>query len=327
MYVSNLPFKLDTQNESEILLQMHILEESRIAGPGSSKKDILDVLWTIDDLNPLLPPEVSQDRVKSLVEKMKTANQILEIQGPDGSQPRYISRTAETIRLLGHTYEYWHQGRPGIDALRWIPERKMIPSRNISYSNFISRILNGVSVDSGRREDFVDAVVQVLNGMSELLGKGDKLKAGYSEFQYRATESALKSYFESNSNASEVLTAGVGSGKTIGFILPVLILSRFDELQGNSAVRLILYPRTALANDQFDTIQQYAEAANLQPSAAHSEMKYKDAHPSVAVGVRTVHSTPPRPRIVVSTMETLKRRLQNPDFVKNVMPTSQTCRH
>ena len=318
--MSNLPFKLDTQNESEILLQMHILEESRIAGPGSSKKDILDVLWTIGDLKPLLPPEVSQDKVKSLVEKMKTTNQILEIQGSDGSQPRYISRTAETIRLLGHTYEYWHQGRPGIDALRWIPERKMIPSRNISYSDFISRILNGVSVDSGRREDFVDAVVQVLNGMSELLGKGYKSKAGYSEFQYRATESALKSYFESNSNASEVLTAGVGSGKTIGFILPVLILSRFDELQGNSAVRLILYPRTALANDQFDTIQQYAEAANLQPSAAHSEMRYKDAHPSVAVGVRTVHSTPPRPRIVVSTMETLKRRLQNPDFVKNVMP-------
>jgi hypothetical protein len=318
--VSNHPFKLDTAYESEILLQVHILEESRIAGPGSSKKDICDILWSLTDLQPLLPTNISLEDVKTVIGKMKLVNEILEISGEDDSESKYITRTAETIRLLGHTYEYWHQGRPGIDALRWIPERKMIPSRKINHGTFISRLCDEVTVLPEQLEDFEEAVNQVLNGIAELLGGGDKSKAGFSEFQYRATESALKSYFEPNSHASEVLTAGVGSGKTIGFILPVLILSRFDELCGISAIRLILYPRTALANDQFDTIQQYAEVANLQASAAHSEMKYNDAHPSVAQGVKNVHSSPPRPRIIVSTMETLKRRLQNPDFVQNVMP-------
>ena len=24
----------------------------------------------------------------------------------------------ETLRLVGHTYEYWNRGRPGVDAVR-----------------------------------------------------------------------------------------------------------------------------------------------------------------------------------------------------------------
>jgi len=318
--MANRPFKLDNEFESKILFRIHVLEESRIAGPGSAKKDIRDVLWNLKDLQPYLSPEVSIEHVKAVIGKMKSVNEILEISGTQDAESRYITRTAETIRLLGHTYEYWHQGRPGIDALRWIPERKMIPSRSINVGEFISRLCEEITVLSTQLEDFELAIQQVLHGIAELLGNGDKSKAGFSEFQYRATKSALKSYFESNSQASEVLTAGVGSGKTIGFILPVLILSRFDELCSKPGIRLILYPRTALANDQFDTIQQYAEAADLQLSAAHSEMNYRKTHSSVSKGVREVHSTPPRPRIVVSTMETLKRRLQNPDFVKNVMP-------
>ena len=73
--MSNQPFKLDTASESEILLQVHILEESRIAGPGSSKKDICDILWNLTDLQPLLPTNISLEDVKTVIGKMKLVNE------------------------------------------------------------------------------------------------------------------------------------------------------------------------------------------------------------------------------------------------------------
>ena len=134
----------------------------------------------------------------------------------------------------------------------------------------------------------------VIDGMAELLGGGDPTKAGFSEFQYRAT-CLLLAHFGNEEQGAEVLSAGVGSGKTIGFMFPILILSRFEELRGIHVSRLVLYPRTALANDQYDTVVKYVEASNLQPSAGHSEMRYNQTHPSTARGIRAVHETAPRP--------------------------------
>ena len=321
--MANLPFVLGSKTEAEILLQIHKHEESLLAGPGSNKKDIHHVLWCVHDVMPLMPDGVDESLVLNVISTMIERNEIMVVPSGENDPLRYITRTAETIRLLGHTYEYWHQGRPGIDALRWIPERKKIPVRNLSHTDFKGRLLAEIIVPEEAQEDFDIAVEDVIDGMAELLGGGDPAKAGFSEFQYRATRASLLAHFANEDQGAEVLSAGVGSGKTIGFMFPILILSRFEELRGIHVSRLVLYPRTALANDQYDTVVKYVEASNLQPSAGHSEMRYSQTHPSAARGIRAVHETAPRPRIIISTMETLKRRLQNPDFVKHVMPTLQ----
>ena len=100
--------------------------------------------------------------------------------------------------------------------------------------------------------------------------------------------------------------------------MATLILSRLSELRGSWEVDLVLYPRTALAQDQFNTLKALASDAELDPSAVHSEMSQyydKGLGTSVKKGVRAVHGGAGGPLVVVCTMETLKRRLQNPDFV------------
>ena len=118
---------MGSKTEAEILLQIHKHEESLLAGPGSNKKDIQHVLWCLNDVMPLMPEGVDEPSVLNVINTMIGRNEIMVVPSGENDPLRYITRTAETIRLLGHTYEYWHQGRPGIDALRWIPERKKYP--------------------------------------------------------------------------------------------------------------------------------------------------------------------------------------------------------
>lgn len=61
-----------------------------------------------------------------------------------------------------------------------------------------------------------------------------------------------------------VVTTGTGSGKTEAFLAPVLQAAIQDTIQQHKKpgfVALILYPMNALANDQYDRIQEYLQAS------------------------------------------------------------------
>ena len=148
-----------------------------------------------------------------------------------------------------------------------------IPVRNLSHTDFKGRLLAEITVPDEAQEDFDIAVEDVIDGMAELLGGGDPT-SWFFRIPISPTRASLLAHFGNEEQGAEVLSAGVGSGKTIGFMFPILILSRFEELRGIHVSRLVLYPRTALANDQYDTVVKYVEASNLQPSAGHSEMRY-----------------------------------------------------
>ncbi|MDP6148201.1 MAG: DEAD/DEAH box helicase, partial [Candidatus Thalassarchaeaceae archaeon] len=322
----NEPFRTRTREEANLLLRIHQFEESRVAGPGSSKRDIRDVLWTVDEVgDSLCLDDTESAALLSLIAHMQSSNFIMIFPSFKDNASGHLTRTAETIRLLGFDYEYWHQGRPGADAIRWLPVPKEIPDRNISCKEFIQRIENDLSeIVPLYGSDLETAITEVVEGISRQLGGKDGIEgAKYSEFQYRSTIEMLQTSLSNHSSSTQVLSAGVGSGKTIGFLMPTLILARLSELRGIWEVDLVLYPRTALALDQFDTLKTYADCAELDTTAVHSEMSQfydKELKTSVKRGVATTHNGAGGPLIVVCTMETLKRRLQNPDFVRGMMP-------
>ena len=231
----NVPFSTRTRGESRLLLDLHRFEETRIAGPGSSRRDIRDVLWTIDEAISSIGMEGDEIAdFNSLLEHMRAHGQLMTVPDFSDGEAGHITRMAETIRLLGHTYEYWHQGRPGADAIRWLPVAKLIPDRNITHSEFSERLdsdlsdfyANAGGDDRGPRSVRWSkgsapalAVVPVLPGLGTRNSSTDP------------TRDMLVSSLGSEPRI-QVLTAGVGSGKTIGFLMATLILSRLSELRG-----------------------------------------------------------------------------------------------
>ena len=51
------------------------------------------------------------------------------VKATENRPAKHITRVAEIVRILGHTYEYWHKGRPSVSATRWLIEDKQVPAR------------------------------------------------------------------------------------------------------------------------------------------------------------------------------------------------------
>src|SRR5438552_6528449 len=116
-----------------ILRRIYEFESVRVSGPGSWKRDVRDCLWTFEDLsNELALDGKMQGDFRRVVEWLVRNRQAMKVPGGSGlSGVRYLSRVAELVRLLGHTPEYWHRGRPAVEAVRWLIEDKRIPTREI----------------------------------------------------------------------------------------------------------------------------------------------------------------------------------------------------
>ena len=105
---------------------------SRVAGPGSSRRKITDVLWKLDDAIKYMSLDDAETHTfHELIASLRNQNHLLIVPGSLDDEDGYITRTAETLRIIGHPYEYWHKGRPGVDAIRWEIVPKQIPRRNI----------------------------------------------------------------------------------------------------------------------------------------------------------------------------------------------------
>ena len=298
-------------------------ESLRVSGPGSYNKDINDVLWTLDEFASTMHIlDDEREKYIVLLNKLSDKNEILKINSDDG-RDRYITRVAEITRLLGHNYEYYDQGRQGIDSIRWLIEEKKIPERIIPAEAFLSRLLSVVDseISSENSYNLKNAVERVIIGVSRSFEPDNWKAARYSEFQFESTkEMILSQYMKRHTYQSQILTAGVGSGKTIGFTIAILVSAVESILGGISKDRchLLLYPRTALARDQYQKIKQiipYLETLRLQIHFEHYSF-YDESGLTVKKGIETVYGKiGPPPNIIITTLETLNRRLQNPTII------------
>jgi hypothetical protein len=328
------PLRYQNSEAAKMAIRLHVFESTKVAGPGSSRKKITDVLWTKKEVINTL--SLSSEEVKifeKLLESLKKQNHLMQISNCIGGEDGYVTRTAETLRIVGHTYEYWTKGRPGVDALRWEVVPKVIPRRDIEPEDFIQRLITDISnktrVDEGETS-LGDSIRSVIEGIVTHFIEEEGIRdPKFSDFQYRATLQGLIDSLGLEGKGT-VLVAGVGSGKTLSFMLPPLILAKRDIIDGNRDYRahLFLYPRKALALDQFSkSLKPYSKAAGIPLKYVHSEMgKHYRSLPSKSVykGIRGVHTSHTKPRLVISSMETLKNRISHPIIVNNFLSRVQT---
>lgn len=313
------------------LRRIYEFESGRVSGPGSFSRKLTDIWWTLDDLAAYLETDSAETRkFTDLIGRLRQHRQLMEIPGEEGQPNHYVTRVAETVRLLGHGYEYWQRGRPGIEAVRWLVEEKRVPARAISARTFISRVQEAVADASagGSSGNLRLAIEHAVRAVATHFSPDDWTKARFSQFQLdAATEMVLAQFAGRRSweKRHQVLTADVGAGKTAAFVIGVLVSAIEGRLSGGQArCHLLLYPRTALARDQYNTVSKMASLVEVATPSVHFEHMdyYSSRGQSVREGVKDVYGggrAPPD--LIITTLETLKRRLHNPYFVRRVAPT------
>ena len=129
-----------------LLKQLYQFESGKISGPGSQKRDINDSIWTLEEFyHSVTLSENQKENFVRMINWLVDERQMMRIPGDETAPERYISRVGEIVRIIGHGYEYWHRGRPGINATRWLIEDKKIPERIISSTDFRDKILERVT--------------------------------------------------------------------------------------------------------------------------------------------------------------------------------------
>jgi len=326
----DLPLRYPSPEASDMAVRLHRFESSRVAGPGSSRRCITDVLWTRREaVETLGLDEEGTALLDELLESLLEQRNLMIVPEYDNGEDGMVTRTAETLRMLGHSYEYWMRGRPGIDATRWEVVPKLIPRRFIDPSDFTNLLIDGLEDGLGMAVHGTNlgrACEEVVRGVASQLA-GDETR--FSQFQLDAAIGGVLDA-EGADKKGSILVAGVGSGKTIAFMLPPLILARRDILEGSQEYKahMFLYPRTALALDQFSkSLVPFAVAAGIPLEQIHSEMSLhyrNNLSVSVRRGIKDVHNSNNQPRLVISTLETLKRRLAHPIIVKYLLRRLQS---
>lgn len=314
-------------NHWNSLRRLYEFESSLVSGPGSYRKDINDVLWSFEELQSAL--SLTQNEAVSfndLVQKLLKEGNLMKVSFPD-RPPKYVTRVAETVRLLGHNYEYWYRGRQSIDSVRWLIEEKKIPKRDIHAEEFIEKLQRLVDTEIGDipcASNLKSAILSVMKGISTYFSPKDWKSARFSEFQLKsAGEMLLSQYKPGYSKNAQILTAGVGSGKTIAFSIAVLVSAVEGILSGENERRchLFLYPRKALAQDQYRKLKDIASKIDVLELKVHFEHYsfYSSENLTVKDGIETIYGGfAPAPDLIITTLETLNRRLQHPLVIKKI---------
>src|SRR5262249_1821996 len=145
-------------------------------------------------------------------------------------------------------------------------------------------------------------------------------------FQERAWESVLNSLFNpAVTHRATMVTAGVSSGKTYAFALPIMTLLVYRALvkQGGINRALVVYPRTSLVEDQYHSFSRLIAGINAEMTSRSLDTitakPALDAGQMLAqsiglTGARSLSEVLPevarrRTEVILTTSESLKNRM------------------
>ena len=190
------------------------------------------------------------------------------------------TRTAEIGRLLSFNYQRF-QMQPSTGFLRYERREQRRPLREIPIPEFCAELVQGIR-ETGklyleeRNFDWkidqpvdgttlAQAIEIVLTSLNEFLAPGNT--ANLSVFQVEATLNSLAGLYAKDTfgktNSAQVITAGTGSGKSYAFQIPALVHLAYCRLKGIKGIRvLFLYPRVALAGNQFKDFDKLVREIN-----------------------------------------------------------------
>lgn len=178
---------------------------------------------------------------EDLVEELLARRLLFEV-GSSGRAPLYRSRFAETVRLLVHLRQLF-DGRPWAAAPRLVSDFRVdasprrFPRRDLEPEDLLSELKERGALTE-ERERLIRLMVS----------DGDRILR-LSGFQVRLASRLLASGSHAR---GYIVTAGTGSGKTLGFYLPaVLEVSPLIDAARRWTKVVAVYPRIELLKDQF----------------------------------------------------------------------------
>lgn len=276
---------------------------------------------------------VPLDVLQAQVDYLWRQRDVVKVKG-DG-QVGYRSRVGEILRYLYKLKLWTIRGErqriyEDVSQLKYVRIPKFTPARirpveqmstvnpNSSFGPlFRTHLQNPYGIDP------IEIIVAALKNSPYHFEK-------LSDFQMRSAETVAREWVKDRSN-SIVITAPTGAGKTLAFLLSPLIFCVADLLRNpkqRGTVLMLVYPRNALALNQSQVIRDLAFQINQALQTKFREKGIGTAPPQLqeplsdfggmisAQGGRTrleaAYQQPPE--ILITNMETLKRRMMDPIF-------------
>ncbi len=265
-------------------------------------------------ISPFDQPDEGQYVLKGEITFSDAHGRNVDVSNPEDR--RYRSRVAESLRMLAFNRQRFGDLLPSSSSFAYKLQERRRPKRNVHIDDAIAEIKNGNPANAS----LCEAIEISLQALGATIGKH------IAEFQIEATRAAL---FPDKHTEALALLAGVSSGKTIAFALPSVILAVQRSLDSSAGVvrSLFVYPRATLVEDQFQRLETWTENINriagkrllhgpaLDAAGKLPHQVYPDpsSRTSVIQALKLAFSEPGKCfEFVLTTTETLKRRLQNP---------------
>ncbi len=228
----------------------------------------------------------------------------------DAGEPgawRLRSRMGEVVRLLNSLRQrfpdqrYYYESSPLAEDIKYHVRARHIPARDITLEKFLRTGTNDVLLAKVEDSALLEKARDIL---SYALKENDRTK--FSEFQRRSFKHIFGKSYTINSDTRDeglVISAGTGSGKTLAFFAPALLKVILEKVFYAEAVLgtklLALYPRTKLAENQFEEFVRYAFLINRA-------LKSKGIKRAITVGME--YGNTPYLRAHLSKQDKMKKR-------------------
>ena len=266
-----------------ILHRLYEFESEKISGSHGGFKRFSQCIWTKEEAVNSITEKHNLDvqdvgeKIEELIQEMSDVEKRHMLRFKIKDVFHHITRVAEMIRTTGNLHEYSDRDVSGQDSkkyrifegTRWEPRLRFSAKREITKQEIIQRVLDNFSSSHLLPKEMGNlSLAEAITDLKRVLDSIEKLNKfngnlKFTEFQARAIVTALRQSWASDTNSSMVITAGTGMGKTLSFAIPVITDALIaNRIEGRVCSQLLMYPRNALAKDQFSEIQEYVKRVN-----------------------------------------------------------------
>jgi hypothetical protein len=359
---------VDRQELLPVLYTIYSIESRKVSGSHGGFRKFSECLWTYKEIEEELcsklaiNEEVAQRRFHRLVGLLTSNDNRLLLKFEKDGSTTYVTRLAELVRTSGNLHEFQNRENQEdgteqkfsiIEGTQWYPILRYSMPRDLTKEDLLRRLqvkIDGmVTISSNSGGHQITEVLEDLDLVLDAVASMPKYSSGnglkYSEFQVRAIVEALMQAWTDTAGDGLVVTADTGMGKTLAFAIPTLVAAVSSlRNERRTMSQLLLYPRNALAKDQFGELEnmvKYVNKSLLEMGrdcigiAIDAEGLIKrtiERYPTPAgggpewgVGASTVFDASAQKyggvkpaSIVLASIESFRRRLRNPKVVQGL---------
>ena len=269
-----------------VLYTIYSIESRKVSGSHGGFRRFSECLWTYEEIEEeicsklAINPEVAQGRFHRLVSLLTSNDNRLLLQFQKDGVTTYVTRLAELVRTSGNLHEFQNRENQEdgteqkfsiIEGTQWYPILRYSMPRDLTKEDLLRRLqvkIDGmVTISSSSGGHQIGEVLGDLNLVLDAVASMPKYSSGnglrYSGFQVRAIVEALVQAWTDTAGHGLVVTADTGMGKTLAFAIPTLVAAVSSlRNERRTMSQLLLYPRNALAKDQFGELENMVKYVN-----------------------------------------------------------------